>query len=432
LAVVLAASTPSETTRFVHGPHGLERQQQNSGAWLFPVGDGLGSVRGMLDNDWPDSDVLGTRQYAPYGVPFGAEGTVDTPFGFTGEQVDGNDLVYLRARYYAPGLGVFIGLDPVEFPNQYVYVISNPTNDAVGELPVVPMAMSLNRYMYAAGNVVNLVDPSGMFGEMPWQDPCWQAPDPCSECIQNYLNNLPNQDSRIFWGIYYNIAVMVCSDVCPTFGEAGWRLPMDGAALTEAGCLSRRVASTFVPCSRDVNPRNQSGPGHSVYAPNPHGIVWYAGEGGFGLGNVVILKYSVDSLPTFIQSKLPQSSESASLFIQYAHLSSDSVSSGDPIPDSGLEIGLSGATGGDYAPHLDITVIWIPDEDATSALGRTNFIEASDWQQWNILTTNLAAHDARWTIDPLSLWPKMGWSTDGEDVPPNLCQPETDCNAYSP
>jgi len=48
--------------------------------------------------------------------------------------------VYLRARYYVPGLGVFPSLDPVE---------------------------EGNRYGYVGGNVVNRVDPSGMVGESP-------------------------------------------------------------------------------------------------------------------------------------------------------------------------------------------------------------------------------------------------------------------------
>lgn len=75
--------------------------------------------------------------------------------------VDDNDLVYLRARYYHPGLGVFTGLDPVE-----------------GD---VGQPMSLNRYMYVAGNVVNAVDPSGMIMESPgaW-DYCYQEDPACN------------------------------------------------------------------------------------------------------------------------------------------------------------------------------------------------------------------------------------------------------------
>ena len=38
----------------------------------------------------------------------------ETPFGFTGEYTDDNDILYLRARYYAPNAGVFTALDPFE------------------------------------------------------------------------------------------------------------------------------------------------------------------------------------------------------------------------------------------------------------------------------------------------------------------------------
>lgn len=41
-------------------------------------------------------------------------GTFGSPFKFTGEMVDATGLLYLRARYYDPGLGVFPSLDPVE------------------------------------------------------------------------------------------------------------------------------------------------------------------------------------------------------------------------------------------------------------------------------------------------------------------------------
>ena len=41
-----------------------------------------------------------------------------SPFTFTGEMLDANALLYLRARYYSPALGVFTGLDPVENLNR--------------------------------------------------------------------------------------------------------------------------------------------------------------------------------------------------------------------------------------------------------------------------------------------------------------------------
>ena len=58
------------------------------------------------------------------------------------EQTDGNGLVYLRARHYAPSLGIFPSLDPFE---------------GVWDDP-----MTLNRYGYVQGDPTNLIDPSGL------------------------------------------------------------------------------------------------------------------------------------------------------------------------------------------------------------------------------------------------------------------------------
>jgi RHS repeat-associated protein len=56
------------------------------------------------------------------------------------ETESANGLVYLRARYYNPALGVFPSLDPSEDQtdqpmslNGYSWVEGNPVNDAVGE-----------------------------------------------------------------------------------------------------------------------------------------------------------------------------------------------------------------------------------------------------------------------------------------------------------
>ncbi len=100
---------------------------------MFPIMDALGSLRGVVN---PTGEVLEGQDYAPYGTPFEQTGTAQTAFGFTGEITDPNGLLNLRARYYVPALGVFPSLDPVE---------------------------EGNRYGYVGGDVVNRVDPSGMF-----------------------------------------------------------------------------------------------------------------------------------------------------------------------------------------------------------------------------------------------------------------------------
>jgi RHS repeat-associated protein len=94
-------------------------------------------------------DVDSLESYAPYGDPLEA-GSFGSPFTFTGELLDANALLYLRARYYSPALGVFTALDPIENPNRYQYVSANP---------------------------VSAVDPSGMIFEFPFQDDCYQASD---------------------------------------------------------------------------------------------------------------------------------------------------------------------------------------------------------------------------------------------------------------
>ena len=58
---------------------------------------------------------------------------------------DDNGLLYLRARYYNPTIGQFFSLDPLE-----------------GDMA---QPMSLNRYGYVFGNVINAADPSGMCPE---------------------------------------------------------------------------------------------------------------------------------------------------------------------------------------------------------------------------------------------------------------------------
>lgn len=145
LATVLQSTQDTDTTRYIHAPRGIHSQQDASDQWTWMLQDDLGSVRSVVDNSL---SVLESRLYEPYGTPFGGSGTSQTVYGFTGEPTDTNELLYLRARYYAPNLGVFTGLDPFEgFEDE---------------------PMSLNSYGYVYGNPVNWNDPSGSCPENPW------------------------------------------------------------------------------------------------------------------------------------------------------------------------------------------------------------------------------------------------------------------------
>ena len=196
LEVVLGATTGSNTVRYAHGPKGIHAQKDASGNWEWMLQDGLGSVRQAADNS---NNVLWNGSYEPYGVPFGISGTSSTMYGFTGEPTDANNLLYLRARYYAPSLGVFTGRDPFEgfwqrpmSLNGYSWVEGNVPNDAVGEL------LSLNGYAYANGNPVNLVDPNGMCALN--NSSTYEQRGQCSQVINDYIAEIEGMyGSQISW-----------------------------------------------------------------------------------------------------------------------------------------------------------------------------------------------------------------------------------------
>ena len=91
--------------------------------------------------------VEGTQNLDPFGNLIDLNETIGTPYGFTGELVDGGGLLDLRARRYSAALGVFASLDPFEGMRD--------------------QAISLNRYSWVEGNTPNMVDPSGMIFETP-------------------------------------------------------------------------------------------------------------------------------------------------------------------------------------------------------------------------------------------------------------------------
>ena len=86
---VLSAFDGTNTSRYVHGPLGLLNQQAGL-TWTWPLSDGLGSVREVVDLS---SNPLESRLYSPYGESYNPTGTQQTVFGFTGETTDGNGLV---------------------------------------------------------------------------------------------------------------------------------------------------------------------------------------------------------------------------------------------------------------------------------------------------------------------------------------------------
>ncbi len=67
------------------------------------------------------------QTFDPYGNGYAKAGSAASSLGFTGEQVDSNGFVFLRARYYQPGMGRFTQMDPSrQERNAYQYSFGNP------------------------------------------------------------------------------------------------------------------------------------------------------------------------------------------------------------------------------------------------------------------------------------------------------------------
>jgi RHS repeat-associated protein len=86
--------------------------------------------------------LVSTYQYDPYGNLLSSTGSVANPWRFAGGYFDSSTGLYkYGTRYYNPGFGRWSQQDPLRGQ------LNDPT--------------SLNRYLYAGDDLVNMPDPSG-------------------------------------------------------------------------------------------------------------------------------------------------------------------------------------------------------------------------------------------------------------------------------
>ncbi len=118
----------------------------------------------------------------PLGEHLAYSGTRTSNFQFSGQQVDGTGLVYLRARYLEPAVGRFLSRDVWEGdPNQ---------------------PMSYNSWLYVRASPTQLVDPSGRYWE---DDRCRQSPSmqerwACQADILEEWSSRRQEPPFIHWG----------------------------------------------------------------------------------------------------------------------------------------------------------------------------------------------------------------------------------------
>jgi RHS repeat-associated protein len=147
LVQVIVATTDGAQRAYLYG---VARIGEDDGGWQYYLADHLGSVRSLVDTE---GSVAGTRAYQPYGAPLSSAGVAESVYGFTGEQTDPTGFVYLRARMYAPGLGVFLSRDPWE---------GNPNRPT-----------SYNAWLYGYANPIQWIDRTGLSPKVACENIPW-------------------------------------------------------------------------------------------------------------------------------------------------------------------------------------------------------------------------------------------------------------------
>ena len=137
ISQIVRESSASVDRSFVYGSRLL--QTVNGGATSYRHFNQVGSTRLLTDATGMATD---TFDYQAYGGLLSHVGSSAAPHSFAGEESDPESgLTYLRARYYDPRTRAFLSRDPQ---------LGDPSNP-----------LSLNPYLYALGNPVNRIDPSG-------------------------------------------------------------------------------------------------------------------------------------------------------------------------------------------------------------------------------------------------------------------------------
>lgn len=154
-----------DDVNYLYGPGGkLLAQVDATGNRLEFHNDQLGSTRALTDNT---GTTVATFTYNPYGQLTASTGTAATPFGFAGQYTDfETGLQYLRARYYDPETGQFLGRDPLlgVTLDPYSYGANSPLNwmDPSGEAPFAVIAGAIGGVVGGTAGAVSHISQSGL------------------------------------------------------------------------------------------------------------------------------------------------------------------------------------------------------------------------------------------------------------------------------
>jgi RHS repeat-associated protein len=162
LTFYISWTDPSSSPEMIAGDTPI--LQQNPGTWYYHINDHLGTCRVVIDHQ---GQVIRAQDYFPFGLTLRSLNNKKTRFSYTGKELDtagGLGWFYFGARYYDPGIGRFISVDPLADKywgwSPYVYGLDNPLSyfDPDGNSPFGVLNKKTkqiyNKNMTYAGNQI--------------------------------------------------------------------------------------------------------------------------------------------------------------------------------------------------------------------------------------------------------------------------------------
>ncbi|MFJ3505381.1 RHS repeat-associated core domain-containing protein [Streptomyces sp. NPDC090135] len=178
------------------------------GRSYYYLTDALGSVVALADGD---GNKVSTYTYSPRGVRLLARSSepVVQPYRFAGGYQDPTGLYHYGARYYDANIGRFTQPDP--------------------------SGQEKNPYLYAEGDPVNRIDPSGL----SWVSAIAEGAGDVTEAVSNGLQG----DTDALWGQVAGLATGIAIESACTFVVGVTAVPTGGVAAFALGTGCTVVAA---------------------------------------------------------------------------------------------------------------------------------------------------------------------------------------------
>ncbi|WP_280900676.1 MULTISPECIES: RHS repeat-associated core domain-containing protein [unclassified Streptomyces] len=198
-------TTAGKDTEFIREPGGTLNSLTTGGKNYYYLTDALGSVTGLVDES---GKQVNTYRYTPTGISRpGTSESVSQPYRFTGGYQDPTGLYHFGARYYDPQISRFTQPDP--------------------------SGQEKNPYLYAEGDPLNRIDPSGTY----WVIEAVSKFNDLQTLVDAGLAFQEGNGKKL-WGVVAGAAVGAAVEASCTALAGAAGLATGGAGfLAAAGCL---------------------------------------------------------------------------------------------------------------------------------------------------------------------------------------------------